>query len=367
MTDGVRMRGFFAVVALIAVATAGSFLFFGGDPAGASASSELTTLRVDRQDIVQSAVAIGTVKSKVGAEVKVGSQLSGVVSRLYVNVGDVVEKGGLLAELDDAIWRARVRSMESALNAAESEARYALSDYERNRALRGSALSELQVEDAKRRYEVRAAAVENARSQLAEARVQLGYARITAPVSGTIASVSTYEGETVAASFSAPTFVTIVDLDNLEVQSYVDEADIGKVGVGQQVKVRIDSFAGQELDGVVDAIYPKAQLVNNVVNYIVIVGIVDKKGLTIRPEMTAHVDFVVGRADDALAVPRTALLREGSRRFVVVQDARGMRKVPVKTGLQTTQVVEIVSGLKEGQIVVADAQQWKKTHTEQGS
>lgn len=194
----------------------------------------------------------------------------------------------------------------------------------------------------------------------------LGYTVIRAPVSGTIASVSTYEGETVAASLAAPTFVTIVDLDRLEVQAYVDETDIGKVTVGQRVAIRVDAFPGRELPGVVRAIYPKAQLVNNVVNYVVLVDIVDTQGLLIRPEMTAHVNFILEQRENVVSVPRNALLREGGQSFVIVRVGDEWRKRPVKTGLQTPQRIEIVSGLKEGETIVADKQAWKD-HLEKAS
>lgn len=246
-------------------------------------------------------IAVGIVKSQVGAEVKVGSQLSGVVQKLHVGVGDFVERGAPLADLDDAQWRARVTSLEAELAAAIAEMEYARADV--SRMERVSSFSPAQVENGRRNLQVREAMVQQARARLAEARVQLGYTRIRAPIAGTVASVSTYEGETVAAAFSAPTFVTIVDLGRLELQAYVDEHDIGTVHAGQPVTFRIDAFRDRELKGTVRAIYPKPQLVNNVVNYIVIVDFSMPGDLTLRPEMTAHVKFPQG---DAGVEPRTA-------------------------------------------------------------
>jgi multidrug efflux pump subunit AcrA (membrane-fusion protein) len=160
--------------------------------------------------------------------------------------------------------------------------------------------------------------------------------------------VSTYEGETVAASFAAPTFVTIVDLARLEVHAFVDETDVGRVHVGQPVTLRIDAFPGHELAGVVDAINPKAELVNNVVNYVAVVDIVGAGELEIRPEMTARVDFALERRADVVTVPRSALLREDGQTFVVVRTPDGWRRTPVQIGLATPQQVEIVAGLEEG-------------------
>jgi len=325
----------------------------------------LPTIRASRETLTESTVAVGTVKPKVGAEVKVGSQVSGIVEKLRVNVGDHVSKGEPLAQLKDDEWRARVDSLEAQLAAAAAEMDYARSELERSERL-ADVLPRTQIDTNRKDLRVREAEVEQARKRLSEARVFLGYTLIRAPVSGTIASVSTYEGETVAASFSAPTFVTIVDLSRLEVQTFVDEIDIGKVHVGQSVTFRVDSFPGEELAGTVQAIYPKAELINNVVNYVVIIDIADNHGLLIRPEMTAHVSFILEQKKDVIGIPRNALLREGGKSFVVVRAGEEWKKRQVETGLQTPQRVEIVSGLAEGEAIVADKQAWK-TYLEKSS
>ena len=299
-----------AIAFVIAAAGVAFYLWApSAPPSPAADQAGAAEVRAVRRTLTVSTVAIGTVKPKVGAEVKVGSRLSGVVRELAVNVGDVVGQGDLLALLDDAEWRVRVAALEAELGEAEAE--------------------------------------------LAEARIQLGYTRITAPVGGTIASVSTYEGETVAASFAAPTFVTIVDLARLEVHAFVDETDVGRVHVGQPVTLRIDAFPGHELTGVVDAINPKAELVNNVVNYVAVVDIVGAEELEIRPEMTARVDFALERRADVVTVPRSALLREDGETFVAVRTADGWRKTPVRIGLATPQHVEIVAGLDEGAAIAS--------------
>ncbi|HBL25720.1 MAG TPA: efflux RND transporter periplasmic adaptor subunit [Acidobacteria bacterium] len=319
----------------------------------------LPELRASRSTLTESTVAIGTVKPKVGAEVKVGSQLSGVVAELKVNVGDRVAKGDVLASLRDEDWRARVDVLEAQLASSRAEREFAEGELSRAEQL-AELLPKQQIEDKRRTLKVREADVERAQASLAEAQINLGYTVIRAPVSGTIASVSTYEGETVAASFAAPTFVTIVDLDRLEVQSFVDENDIGKVHVGQPVSFRVDAFPGRDLPGVVQAIYPKAQLVNNVVNYVVLIDISDRQGLLLRPEMTVHVSFILERRENIVNIPRNALLRERGRTFVVVKKGDGWEERDVETGLQTPQSVEILSGLTEGEILVADKQAWKK-------
>lgn len=319
---------------------------------------DLATLKASRSTLTEATVAIGTIKAKVGAEVKVGSQLSGIVGKLAVNVGDKVAKGDVLASLRSEDLRARVEALKADLASAVADEEYAEAELKRKEGL-GDLLSRTDIEDARRNVKVKKATTERVRANVADSQITLGYTVIRAPISGTIASVSTYEGETVAASFAAPTFVTIVDLNRLEVQSYVDETDIGKVKVGQHVTFRVDAFAGQELDGVVRAIYPKAQLVNNVVDYVVIVDIVNAKGLLLRPEMTVQVSFVLEQRDDIINIPRSALSREGGRTLVIVKVGDQWVERPVKLGLQTPQRVEIVSGLAGGETLAADAQAWK--------
>lgn len=340
-----------AAAALAAFGPAMRRALAGDEPA------ELPTHRVGRARLTEAAVAIGTIKPQVGAEVKVGSQVSGVVADLRVNVGDTVERGDLLARLDDRERRARVAALEAELASTVAERDYAENEIRRLERI-ADLLPELDLENARRNVAVRRAQSARAGAGLEEARIALGQTAIRAPVAGTIASVSTYVGETVAASFAAPTFVTILDLDRLEVRSYVDEVDIGRVRPGQEVAVRVDAFPGRELAGAVRAIYPKAELVNNVVNYVVVVDLVETAGLGLRPEMTVHVSFVLAQKDDALSVPRAALLQEGGRSFVVVRAGAGWTERPVETGLQTPQRVEIVSGLAPGETIVADKQAW---------
>src|SRR5262245_27629896 len=340
-----------AIAAIVIAVAAALYLRASPAPAPAVSGPVANVVRAERRTLTVSTVAIGTVKPKVGAEVKVGSRLSGVVKELAVNVGDVVRRGDLLALLDDAEWQVRVAALEAEREQAEAELAYAEAQLERANALNDTIASS-ERESAQRNMRVRRAALAQVTARLAEARIQLGYTRITAPVGGTIASVSTYEGETVAASLAAPTFVTIVDLARPEVHAFVDETDVGRVHVGQPLTLRIDAFPGHQLAGVVKAIRPKAELVNDVVNYVAVVDIAGADQLAIRPEMTARVDFALERRADVVTVPRSALRREGGATFVAVRTAEGWRKTPVQIGLATPQQVEIVAGLEEGAAIL---------------
>lgn len=317
------------------------------------------TLTVSRGDLIESTVALGTVQPQIGAEVRVGSQLSGVVERLEVGVGDPVRAGDRLVVLRSDERRAAVAALAAELVAAEAERDFAAGELARAEQLR-ELLTQAEIERAARSARVRDADVERLRARLSEAQIALGFTEIRAPISGTVASVSTQVGETVAASFAAPTFVTIVDLDRLEVQAYVDETDIGRVVVGQAVAVRVDAFPGRELPGVVRAVRPKAEILNNVVNYVVIIDLTSIEGLLVRPEMTVHVSFELERSEDVVRVPRSALFEEAGRAWVVVEEAGGWRERDVVTGLRTAQEVEIRSGLAAGETVVAERRAWNE-------
>lgn len=352
------MRKLVFIVGSLSAILASLYLFQGSAVSRRGDQPEWPTIQASRADMSQTTVATGTIKSKVGAEVKVGSQISGVVSKLYVNVGDSVTKGQLLAQLDDSALRARLNTQQAELNAAQAEFDFAKGEVARFEQL-GPMVPRVTLENSRRNMAVRAANIAQAKSRLADAGIQLAFVRITAPIGGVIASVSTYEGETVAANFAAPTFVTIVDLSRLEIQSYVDETDIGKIHVGQSVSFRVDAYPGSELEGKVRAIYPKPQLINNVVNYIVIVDMEAREGLLIRPEMTAHVNFTLAAKAKALSVPRSAVLSEGKQSFVIVRSAGQWVKQPVSIGMHTPQRLEVAAGLKESDVVLADTQLWK--------
>jgi RND family efflux transporter MFP subunit len=217
----------------------------------------------------------------------VGSRVSGVVRRLYVRIGDPVVKGQLLAELEARELEARRTQAAAALQSAQATLDYSRADLRRKRELAAAgliALSELDV--AERAGTVAEQQAKAAAASLDDATAQLGYTRIYAPIAGVVASISTQEGETVAASFAAPTFVTLLDLDRLEVWAYVDETDIGRIRPGQAASFTVDTYPGEPFAGKVIAIYPQAEIRDNVVNYVTVVRFDPPRGRTLRPEMT---------------------------------------------------------------------------------
>jgi multidrug efflux pump subunit AcrA (membrane-fusion protein) len=365
------------------------------------------TALVTRRDLSATVTATGTVKAMVGAEVKVGSRIPGRVEQLAVQVGDRVKAGQTIARLEQddlraAVGKARadvaaseaklatvrngartqeLQTAEAALRQAEANQLLALANLDRYQQLYRDGGIALQVVDtASRDHDVSTAQVRSAREQLSlvrekytvedlqysEAQVlqaraalqiaeaNLGYANITAPMGGVVASVSTQQGETVtsgSAAAQAPTFVTIIDLNRLQVDAYVDETDIGKVRVGHEAIFSVDAFPDKEFSGKVTAIYPKALIQQNVVTYDVVIAIDNREGL-LRPDMTANTVITVAKRDKVLAIPNQAVRREDGDRVVFVQEGDRLVRRSVKTGWKDKTYTEVLIGLREGDRVV---------------
>jgi len=343
-------KAWIGVGALLVLTVAGWFTL---RPTGDRDQQTQEVHTVGRRDISATVMAMGVVRPMVGAEVKVGSRVSGVVTRLRANIGDHVRAGEVIAEIDDAEFRARLVQSEASLARARAEADLAKVNLERLETMvEREFVSRQQVDVAESALQVALAQEKLAEANLESARIQLSYTRITAPVSGVVASVATQEGETVAASFAAPTFVNIIDLDRLEVQAYVDETDIGRIQEGQAARFSVDSYPAEEFEGVVTAIYPKAVIQDNVVNYVVTVEITDRKDRTLRPEMTAAVTIVLEPRADVLAVPAVAVGRDRAERFVTVMENGSPVRRTVRVGWTQGGWTEITDGLALGERVL---------------
>lgn len=349
-------RAAFAVIGLAAAAVA-AFLWgravWTESDEGAAATQ---VVRVARRDVGAFVKATGIIKPRVGAEVRVGSRISGVVKRLYVRIGDRVAKGQLLAELDDRDLIARRDEASAALQQAEVNLAYATTDLQRRLRLSSEGvLSRSESDIAERAAAVAEKQVTAARASLAFATAQLAYARIDAPIAGVVASVSTQEGETVAASFAAPTFVTLIDLARLEVWAYVDETDIGRIGLGQQARFTVDTYGDHEFEGRVATVYPKAEIRDNVVNYVTVIRCDPPRDRTLRPEMTTTVRIALDLRQAVLALPIRAVRREGERTFVLARRGEAVERRWVTTGSRDESHWEIVDGLREGdEVLVGD-------------
>ncbi|MCP5051111.1 MAG: efflux RND transporter periplasmic adaptor subunit [bacterium] len=339
-----------AIAGLIAVLATGVF-----DENETATSNGLRTVPVTRRDISSTVIATGIIKPGVGAEVRVGSRISGVVKRLYTNIGDKVKKGRLLAELDPTENNARFNQASAALELAQANLDYASLDLKRQQQLlKKQFVSQDRVDTAERSFDVARSQFKQAKANMDYAKIQLDYTKIFAPITGVVASISTQEGETVSASLASPTFVTIIDLERLEVQAYVDETDIGRVSEGQRAVFTVDTFPDTDFEGSITAIYPKADIQNNVVNYITIINMTDNKGKILRPEMTTTVTIFLTTRNNVLVIPTKAIRREGGRKFVYVRQgpARKPLRKSVTTGWKYKSYTEITKGLEENQLVI---------------
>lgn len=314
----------------------------------------IQTATVIKRDLSSSVLATGVIKPKVGAEVRVGSRVSGLVESLHANVGDYVKKGQIIAELEPSELQAKYDQALASLRNARANYEYAKLDFERQKSLlQQNFISQNQLDLAEKTFDINKAQLEQAQANLKFAEVQLGYTKITAPISGIVSSVSTQEGETVAASFAAPTFVTIIDIERLEVWAYVDETDIGRIDEGQSAIFTVDTYSDTDFEGTVTAIYPKAEIQDNVVNYIATLDITDFKSKILRPEMTTTVTIFLEIKKDALTLPVNAVKRERGKMVVTLLNNKNEQiQKEVKTGRMSDGLIEIVDGLKEGDKVV---------------
>lgn len=388
-----------AVLACVVVATAAC-----GRKETAAVPGDAELFTVARRPLSSSVAALGAVKAQVGAEVKVGARISGRVQRLHANIKDQVRKGQVIAELEKADLEALVAQSRADARFAEAkrtaldelypkdlaradtdvsrwEATVALArkDLDRQRTLLARTItSQIEVDRAQEALavsdaqllaaragldQVRVQYAENVkqaqaelerdRAALANAEVQLSYALIRAPISGVVGSVSTQEGETVAAGLNAPTFVTIIDLGRLQVEAYVDEVDIGKVKVEQRAVFTVDAFPADDFTGRVMAIYPKATIQDNVVKYVVAIDIVSPYEGQLRPEMTTNVTIQLD-ARQVLAIPSNAVQREGGKHYVMVWEKNRAVRREVRLGWKDGAWTEVADGLAEGQQILVE-------------
>ena len=308
---------------------------------------------IERRDVDATVLATGVIRPEVGAQVTVGSRASGVVERLHVTVGDRVEAGDMLAELDRVAYATEVERAEASLRNAGAERTYAEGEYRRVMELAAAgAAASAELAAAKRVAETARARESEAAAALETARVVLSYTSIHAPISGVIASVSTQEGETVAANFAAPTFVTIIDLDRLEVWAYVDETDIGRIEVGQTARFTVDTYPDDVFHGRVTAVRPGAELRDNVVNYVTLIEIEDRDQRVLRPEMTATIEIALERRSNVLSTPNGALRRDAGGNYVLVPADSGLARRDVQVGFRGSGFSELLAGMEGGERVV---------------
>jgi HlyD family secretion protein len=309
-----------ALVALASVSVVGAAAWFGVTRWTAEDPPTYATIEVRRGDVVQAVTASGTLSPVV--QVDVGSQVSGRVKELFADYNDEVTKGQVIARIDPQVFesevaqaQARLASARADLSRLEAMAANARAQYDRVAGLVASgAVARADVETAAADRNSAVAQVTGARAKITEAqgaveqaRLNLAYTTITAPIDGVVISRSVDVGQTVAASLSAPVlFVIAGDLRQMEVHTTVAESDVGQLKTGMDVEFTVDAFPDKTFSGAVKQVRFEAQTVSNVVTYDAVVA-VENASLELRPGMTANATFVIAKSSDVLVAPSKAL------------------------------------------------------------
>jgi RND family efflux transporter MFP subunit len=333
----------------------GTWLSWDRITGGGDVAAERVFASPERRTIAASVLATGVVRLRVGGEVRVGAQLSGIVEKLNVEVGSKIRKGDVIAEIDSSGLRARLAQSQAQVAVDEQDVRRAEVELARAKRLDEKKLvAESQVEDAQMALDAAKARLEKARRDVAVVQTELAYAVIRSPITGTVASVTTQEGETVQASFSTPTFATIIEDGALELIAMVDETDIGNVAIGNPVSFTVEAYPAREFEGTVARIAPKGTIISGVVNFEVMVRI-DSPAEVLKPDMTANVS--IRTAERApLVVPNAAVQRDGSERYVWVERDGELERKVVTVGTRDASFTEVRQGIGPGDRVLVGPQ-----------
>jgi HlyD family secretion protein len=273
---------------------------------GNKKDDQYKTEKVDRGNVTMTVTATGTISAVT--TVQIGSQVSGVISHLYADFNSHVTKGQLLAELDPTPIQAQVDQRRADVTKAQVDAQNAKINYDRQRRLANAGLTaQADLDNTRAQYESAAAQVQQANAALQQAATNLKYTKIVSPIDGVVVDRQYDVGQTVAASFQAPTLFSIAqDLTKMQVQADVDQSDIGRVQIGQPVRFSVDAYPDEEFRGRISQIRLNATTNQNVVSYPVIIE-VPNPGERLRPKMTANVTIDVAQVRDVLRVPNAAL------------------------------------------------------------
>jgi HlyD family secretion protein len=391
-----------ALIIVVAVALATGIYFYIKKPDAVV----YKTAKVERGDIVSTVSATGNLAAVV--TVQVGTQVSGTIQKLFVDFNSSVKRGQTIAQIDPALFNAQVEqsrgnymNAQAGLQKAKADLIDAKRTLERNRQLVKDGIiaqSDFDAADTKCAEAiagVKAAegSVAQTRGTYSQAQTNLKYSTIKSPVDGTVVSRNVDVGQTVAASFQTPTLFTIAqDLTKMEIDTSVDEADISRVMGGQPVSFTVDSYPERRFQGKVTQIRNSPIITQNVVTYVVVVG-VDNKDLKLKPGMTANVSIETARKDNVLRIPSAALrfkpkgdketqetktkpagtgsprIRKvaGQKVYILDKDKKPA-PVTIKTGISNDGQVEITAGnLKENDEVIVDqSSSQKKTPAASG-
>ena len=352
-------------IGIVALAVIAYLLLSGGKK---EEKVEFETAKVEEGNIQTTITATGTIEPVTS--VTVGTQVSGIVSKLYVDYNSVVKKGQVIAELDKTNLISELTAQRANLSSAQSSLNYQQANYNRYKTLYDKGLvSADEYESALLQYNQAKEQVKTARESVQRAQTNLGYATITSPIDGVVLSKSVEEGQTVAASFNTPELFTIAqDLTDMRVIADIDEADIGGVKEGQRVSFTVDAFPEDKFEGQVTQVRQQATTESNVVTYEVVIS-ARNNDLKLKPGLTANVTIftlekngvLVAPAKALRFMPNEALLHEGQS----IEDVEAPKKLwtmegnvfkahKVETGTTNGVLTEIVSGISAGTEVLVD-------------
>ncbi len=264
----------------------------------------LETVEVEKGDLSETVTATGTLES--ATSVDVGTQVTGIIDKLYADFNSIVTKGQLIAEIEKTILESDLRSAEASVESAKVTYDYTLTNYNRDKALHAKQLiSDYEFETSRKDYEVAKAAYDKAQADKVRAAKNLNYAEIYSPIDGIVISREVEVGQTVVSSMNVANLYTIADLDNMQVVANVDEADIGQVKVGQHVTFSVDAYPDVVFEGSVTQVRLSPTTESNVVTYEVIVATSNPDHKLI-PGLTASITIYVMEAKDATLLPAAA-------------------------------------------------------------
>lgn len=312
-----KLSKVWVVVAIVAIIAVAVWAFSGGKK---EQQISFDTAPVASANIQNSITATGTIEPVTS--VTVGTQVSGIVSKLYVDYNSVVKKGQVIAELDKTNLLSLLATAKTQLATAQSQLNYQTANYKRYQTLFQKGLVAADdYDNAKLSYRQAVEQVASAKEEVQRAQTNLGYATITSPIDGVVLSKSVEEGQTVAASFSTPELFTIAqDLTNMQVVADVDEADIGDVKEGERVSFTVDAYPDDTFEGTVKQVRQEATTTNNVVTYEVVIS-APNADLKLKPGLTANVTIYTAERKGVLAVPSKAL------RFTPTKETVGKMKI----------------------------------------
>ena len=290
---------------VIGVLCAAAVLWLVFRPTGKSAVT-LETAMTERIEITSSVTATGTVEPVT--KVDVGTQVSGIVDKLYADYNDIVKAGQVIAEMDKVNLQAELVSSQAQLSAAKTEYEYRQKEYNRIKTLHEKELvSDSEYDSSYYQYETAKNAYSQAQASITKVKRNLSYATITSPIDGVVISRAVEEGQTVAAGFETPTLFTIAkNLTDMQVIADVDEADIGQVKEGQSVTFTVDAYPDDVFKGEVQQVRLEATTTSNVVTYEVVIT-APNPDLKLKPGLTANVTINTLDEQNVLSVPTKAL------------------------------------------------------------